>query len=831
MSRHTHLGKSHIFTNRGPDDEICLRAGPNETLELGGTINIVDLAGNPAGITINGTPLLASGTPGVSSTATLPDADLNHKIARFDGVSGDTIESSDVKIRDDQTIRDAEGVYLTNGSVIRVDGDDSDYMELKADKWILRNASDETVIKYDLGNINIGNNTQDTQIKGNSFSVLEGTTSSFNDDVSFYEKVNIYNNAGTYKTELEVYNGQASDLTFRFPVDAGSSGYILSTDGTGDTSWVENTGSAVTYSNTDTSTFDDSGKNQFYGLRETVGVSSHLTEVQWIDESDVNTFLTDSTAFLGSGIQVTSSYVTMFLFDDDETVGAYDPTGQQQYYDDAGEYMLFGRTMKDAPKSVAFVNYDALGDATYGGDFTGADFDLMYANDKTYNLTTDASGDSPSDLGSNVYKYSYTIPTAIKSNSYVLDVPFTYLKFDTTQENYEDVSDLLLVLETFYLLDADNIQKFFIYDQDGTVINNSIVDASASQASNPTYPLSDDTNTYYINGAEQGWNATISSQRTNIIKSIKCVMDDTNFAIFNNTRKNLINDFQTNLTFATGTVYVAPWEGRFEITVTMAGTTDTEYCIVKQKNDPFNFEYLTSAFKTTATTVTTRLAKGEYVAVMIETPVEGEIISTSSSFVVKALDQELHSYSDEEIIAMIPTNVPSESSDLSDFNTNGVSTADILRYNGSNWVAYTNPKVIVYHDTDLSNVTGDGTVYHIPFNTEVVDNHSAWSTSTNVWTCPSDGYYRVTLSLRFSGTNSSTGIIQLNTSQGAYYLYMGSPTNYDSANAFGHLSSSRDIEFESADTLQVEIAFYNGTKITDITGDELRTSLSIVKIL
>ncbi len=64
-------GDSHIFTSKGRNDTIIIQTGYGETLQLGGTIDIVDLSGNPAGLLINGISVSTSsgGTPGTPDTS------------------------------------------------------------------------------------------------------------------------------------------------------------------------------------------------------------------------------------------------------------------------------------------------------------------------------------------------------------------------------------------------------------------------------------------------------------------------------------------------------------------------------------------------------------------------------------------------------------------------------------------------------------------------------------------------------------------------------------------------------------------------------------------
>lgn len=50
-------GASHIFTAKGDGDEVIIKPGYNETLQLGGSIYITDLPGNEAALYINDVPV------------------------------------------------------------------------------------------------------------------------------------------------------------------------------------------------------------------------------------------------------------------------------------------------------------------------------------------------------------------------------------------------------------------------------------------------------------------------------------------------------------------------------------------------------------------------------------------------------------------------------------------------------------------------------------------------------------------------------------------------------------------------------------------------------
>lgn len=78
-----------------------------------------------------------------------------------------------------------------------------------------------------------------------------------------------------------------------------------------------------------------------------------------------------------------------------------------------------------------------------------------------------------------------------------------------------------------------------------------------------------------------------------------------------------------------------------------------------------------------------------------------------------------------------------------------------------------------YLSGNVSNVTGDGTVYTIPFNTTSYDIGSNFNTGTGTYTAPTTGYYLFTGVVFFTATDPSQtqGTINLVTTATNFQLY------------------------------------------------------------
>jgi hypothetical protein len=67
-----------------------------------------------------------------------------------------------------------------------------------------------------------------------------------------------------------------------------------------------------------------------------------------------------------------------------------------------------------------------------------------------------------------------------------------------------------------------------------------------------------------------------------------------------------------------------------------------------------------------------------------------------------------------------------------------------------------------YNNTLRSNVTGDGTLYTVPFDAENFDTGSNFDTTTGIFTAPTDGFYQLNATVRLEGgTNQTYAFIQI----------------------------------------------------------------------
>lgn len=104
--------------------------------------------------------------------------------------------------------------------------------------------------------------------------------------------------------------------------------------------------------------------------------------------------------------------------------------------------------------------------------------------------------------------------------------------------------------------------------------------------------------------------------------------------------------------------------------------------------------------------------------------------------------------------------------------TSYTNTAGIVVYNGTSFVTYSGvnvstggvysntnqPAFIAYASGNLSNVTGDGTDYLIILDTTIVNQATAYNTSTGVFTAPVTGIYQFSATIYAALTASDTSL-------------------------------------------------------------------------
>ena len=149
----------------------------------------------------------------------------------------------------------------------------------------------------------------------------------------------------------------------------------------------------------------------------------------------------------------------------------------------------------------------------------------------------------------------------------------------------------------------------------------------------------------------------------------------------------------------------------------------------------------------------------------------------------------------------------------------GTSIANIvLDLEGSYQKWTVNPHFIAYNDAQFTDVTGDNTLYTIPFNQvdENVGNH--YNPTIGVFTAPTTGLYHFNIILftkGFGGAHLDLNIRLLTTTANWYFIQLN-PLNARGAGGDLILNGSIDVLMNSGNTARFQVQVGNSTKVIDV---------------
>ena len=128
------------------------------------------------------------------------------------------------------------------------------------------------------------------------------------------------------------------------------------------------------------------------------------------------------------------------------------------------------------------------------------------------------------------------------------------------------------------------------------------------------------------------------------------------------------------------------------------------------------------------------------------------------------------------------------------------------------------PAVLTTNSAQITNVTGDGTIYTLVFDEEIYDQGS--NMTTNTFTAPVDGVYLFGLSVNCNGLAADQTDIQLyiQTSNASCIGGPRSPGPNRNVNNDNNFGFSLVTEMDASDTAYCTIRIMNGSKVVDIGG-------------
>jgi hypothetical protein len=142
---------------------------------------------------------------------------------------------------------------------------------------------------------------------------------------------------------------------------------------------------------------------------------------------------------------------------------------------------------------------------------------------------------------------------------------------------------------------------------------------------------------------------------------------------------------------------------------------------------------------------------------------------------------------------------------------NVIGTANVMRAAVGGQINYPKQPAFLATNTLQSNVTGDGTVYTVTFETEIFDQGSDFASPT--FTAPVTGRYILSILYYLNGLQSThIGDFNFVTSNRFYSLFGMSIGVVRTGGSSIRLSSSQHVDMDAADTASVSITISGGTK-------------------
>jgi len=127
------------------------------------------------------------------------------------------------------------------------------------------------------------------------------------------------------------------------------------------------------------------------------------------------------------------------------------------------------------------------------------------------------------------------------------------------------------------------------------------------------------------------------------------------------------------------------------------------------------------------------------------------------------------------------------------------------------------PAFLAVLNSDISNVTGDGTAYTVVWDTEVFDQNSDFD-GTSTFTAPVTGRYLFSWGLTMDALTAGMTVMYGNlvTSNRSYTVFQCDPGSFRSTNDEVGLCFELLCDMDASDTASVQFNVQNGTKVVDL---------------
>jgi len=120
----------------------------------------------------------------------------------------------------------------------------------------------------------------------------------------------------------------------------------------------------------------------------------------------------------------------------------------------------------------------------------------------------------------------------------------------------------------------------------------------------------------------------------------------------------------------------------------------------------------------------------------------------------------------------------------------------------------------------IANITGDGTAYNPPFDTEFFDRNGDFNTGTYVFTAPVTGIFQFSGSVSVGAVEAghTLGLGRLITTDQTFFSLYSNWANGRASNNIYICQAAWLVEMDAGDTAYMQIAAYNSTKTVDLYG-------------
>lgn len=141
------------------------------------------------------------------------------------------------------------------------------------------------------------------------------------------------------------------------------------------------------------------------------------------------------------------------------------------------------------------------------------------------------------------------------------------------------------------------------------------------------------------------------------------------------------------------------------------------------------------------------------------------------------------------------------------------------------------PLVSAYVSNTITNVTGDGTIYTVIYDTEVVDRNSNYNTANGVFTAPVTSKYLVVFDNLLAQVGaahvaSQSAVVTSNRNYNTGYCNPYAMSN----SGFTSVGYQKIVDMDAGDTMSITVSVTGGTKVVDIWGGAVYSSLQIYQL-